>query len=222
MAGSRKVEVHVRRLTSTGAVVAGELEVYCPNQEKSVAVNHCKTCLKFVCSGADPKTGRVFVECKQLTADSAKSLRAARRAVLTRRPAAGSAPGDQTPVTAIMKQKVPCARRSLEPAGLRALFSGTDAEALPVVNEHGEPVGVLLRSLLVDGAAGKAGDLMTRLSFVLPESATISQAAALMALERAQHVPIVGNDGRVAGMVSWIEVLRWFAQSDGYVVPDRE
>jgi CBS domain-containing protein len=223
MGGNGKVEVHVRRLASTGAVNPGELEVYCPDKDKSVAVNLCKSCVKFVTCGADPKTSRTFVECRQLTADSARSLRAARRAVLTRRPHAGSSFGDRMPVTEIMTRQVSCVRRSLELAGLRQLFSATIAAALPVVNEHGEPIGVIQRGAAAGAnAVRKAGDLMERLSFVLPDSATISQVAALMAIEGVAHLPIVGKGGQVVGMVSWVDVLRFFAQGDGYVVPERE
>jgi CBS domain-containing protein len=223
MSGSGKVVVHVRRLATTGAVNPGDLEVYCPDKDKSVAVNLCKSCIKFVTCGADPRTSRTFVECRQLTADSTKSLRSARRAVLTRRPQAGTSFGDRTPVTEIMSRQVSSVRRGVELTGVRRLFSTLPAEALPVVNEHGEPIGIILRSAAAadTNPVRKAGELMERLTFVLPDSATISQVAALMAIESVAHLPIVGKDGQVVGMVSWIDVLRWFAQTDGYVVPER-
>jgi CBS domain-containing protein len=216
-----KLELHVRRLSSFAAD-SGEFEVYCPNRDGNVAVNLCKTCGEFVASGADPQTSRVFVECRRLTPDSERTLRAARRAILSRR-GGGSSIGDATPITEIMTRVVPCVRAGLELAGLRALFTRDEVAAVPVVNEHGEPIGILTPGALVAAPpGGKARDLMSRLNFVLPESATVSQAAALMALERMAYLPIVTGEGRVSGMVSWLDVLRWFAQADGYVVPERE
>ena len=43
-----------------------------------------------------------------------------------------------------------------------------------------------------------------------------------MALEHIHRLPIVTDDGRVAGIVTSIDVLRWLARQDGYVVPTRE
>jgi CBS domain-containing protein len=61
-------------------------------------------------------------------------------------------------------------------------------------------------------------DLMAPLAFTLPESAPVSQAAALMAYEGVHRIPVVGVDGAVVGVVSTIDVLRWLAQGNGYLM----
>lgn len=57
--------------------------------------------------------------------------------------------------------------------------------------------------------------------FTLPESASLSKAAALMAFEGVHRLPILSNDGKVVGILSALDVLRWLAKQQGYVVPKR-
>ncbi|MFO0572110.1 MAG: CBS domain-containing protein [Polyangiaceae bacterium] len=63
-------------------------------------------------------------------------------------------------------------------------------------------------------------DVMTPLAFTLPESASIARASALMALEGVHRVPVVTSAGKVVGILSALDVLRWLARSEGYAVPD--
>ena len=43
-------------------------------------------------------------------------------------------------------------------------------------------------------------------------------AAALMAYENIHRVPVVAADGAVIGIVSAMDIVRWVAEQDGYVV----
>jgi CBS domain-containing protein len=60
-------------------------------------------------------------------------------------------------------------------------------------------------------------DVMTPAAFTLSEGAPLAQAAALMAFEGVHRVPVVCDEGRVAGMVTSLDVLRWMAQQAGYL-----
>jgi CBS domain-containing protein len=60
---------------------------------------------------------------------------------------------------------------------------------------------------------------MTQSALWLPETASLGQAAALMALERIHRVPIVSGDGRVVGIISTLDISQWLAEQGGYVVP---
>jgi CBS domain-containing protein len=62
-------------------------------------------------------------------------------------------------------------------------------------------------------------EAMTRAAYTISENAPLTHAAALMAFEGVHRVPVVSEDGRVAGMVTAIDILRWLAQQDGYLVP---
>ena len=59
---------------------------------------------------------------------------------------------------------------------------------------------------------------MTDVSFALGEGALVSQAAAMMALERIDSIPVVDPMGQVVGLLSSLDVLYWLACETGYVV----
>jgi predicted transcriptional regulator len=55
--------------------------------------------------------------------------------------------------------------------------------------------------------------------FSLTESASIARAAALMSFEGVHRVVIIDVSGVVVGVLSSLDILRWVAQSSGYVLP---
>lgn len=61
------------------------------------------------------------------------------------------------------------------------------------------------------------GDVMTPTAFTLSEDAPVAEAAALMAFENVHRVPVVAGDGRVVGIVTSLDLLRWMAQREGYL-----
>jgi CBS domain-containing protein len=65
-----------------------------------------------------------------------------------------------------------------------------------------------------------AGEVMTPTPLTLSEKATIAQAAALMAYEVVHRLLILSAEGNVVGLVSALDVLRWVAQHEGYLVSD--
>jgi len=56
------------------------------------------------------------------------------------------------------------------------------------------------------------------MTFALPEDATLSQASALMAYEGIHRLPVTCAEGKVVGIVSTLDILRWLAEQDGYLV----
>ncbi|HEY1585338.1 MAG TPA: CBS domain-containing protein, partial [Polyangia bacterium] len=129
--------------------------------------------------------------------------------------------GDRTPVRDIMTADVWCARDDLPLVKLRDLLAERRFSGVPVVDGAGRCVGVVSIADLTRSNAGDARvrDVMARLTFVLPDDASVSQAAALMALEHVHRIPIITDDGRVAGIVSSIDILAWLSRHDGYVIP---
>jgi CBS-domain-containing membrane protein len=67
-----------------------------------------------------------------------------------------------------------------------------------------------------DLAPQTANELMMPLALTLGEHATVAHAAALMASEDVHHIPIVDDDGRMIGLVSTMDVVRWLAKNDGF------
>jgi CBS domain-containing protein len=96
----------------------------------------------------------------------------------------------------------------------------------PVIDDQGHAIGVISKTDLLreqkrfaeTGTIRTVGDIMTPVAFTMKETAPISQAAALMAFEQIHRLPIVSDSGEVIGILSSIDVLRWIAQSEGYLV----
>lgn len=68
-------------------------------------------------------------------------------------------------------------------------------------------------------ARATVADAMTCAAFTVSENAPVAQAVMLMASRSVHRVPVVSDDGRVAGMITSIDVLRWLARQGGHPVP---
>ena len=133
---------------------------------------------------------------------------------------------DLVPVTEIMTRAVTCAGRDLSADTLIELMLREHIGSIPVVDEAGAPVGMitkhdLVEQLLVSDAEDidvfvTASELMMPLAITLGTRASVAHAAALMAAEDVHHVPIVDNSGRLVGIVSSMDVVRWLAKNDGF------
>jgi predicted transcriptional regulator len=59
-------------------------------------------------------------------------------------------------------------------------------------------------------------DPMPAHAFTLNEASSVSAAAATMAREGLQRVHVVCSLGKVVGVVSALDIMRWLAEQDGY------
>jgi CBS-domain-containing membrane protein len=59
-------------------------------------------------------------------------------------------------------------------------------------------------------------DAMPVHGLALPEDSSVSAAAATMAREGLQRVRVVGPLGKMVGIVSALDIMRWLAEQDGY------
>lgn len=60
------------------------------------------------------------------------------------------------------------------------------------------------------------GEVMTPLAFSVHEDTDLARAAALMVFEGVHRVPVTGDDGRVTGVLSSMDVLKHVAAEGGY------
>lgn len=131
----------------------------------------------------------------------------------------------RTPLWRVMNPRVVCVRADLGTDSLISMLFALDLRSVPVVDDEGRPLGVVSRSDLLrhrrDALAGVVADVMMCMTFSLPESATLSRAAAVMAYEGVHQIPVVASDGRIVGLISALDVVRWLAQHDGYLVAGR-
>jgi CBS-domain-containing membrane protein len=130
----------------------------------------------------------------------------------------------RTQLWQIMSHEVVCVRRDLDATLILPLLTALDVRVLTVVDDAGRPLGMVSRSDALQHGPAIAGatveDVMMSMAFMLEETASLSQAAALMSYEEVHRLPVVSSEGRVVGVVSALDVARWLAQHDGYVVPD--
>jgi CBS domain-containing protein len=195
-----------RETIEPGPAVSTSETVHCPRRDSSVAVTECLVCP--ACAGRE-----VTEDGQQLVCECDDSGPKPRRRA--RRPT----DGDRTPLSAVMSGDLVCVSPDLPVESLVSLLLDRGFSGVPVVNSAGKPIGVVSKSDLVAGdRAGLVRDIMMPIAFTLPESASLSHAAALMAYENIHRVPVVAADGTVVGIVSSIDVVRWVAEQDGYVV----
>jgi CBS domain-containing protein len=127
---------------------------------------------------------------------------------------------DQVPVIEIMTRHVVCADPDL---GLDALLEVMLQERLgcvPVINEGGQPIGMVTKLDIVEHLAVQprtpstlVADVMMPLAITLDDNATVAHAAALMSSEDMHHVMIV-SERRLVGIVSTMDITRWLAHND--------
>jgi predicted transcriptional regulator len=128
-------------------------------------------------------------------------------------------PGD-IPVTFVMTKTVRTVTPDLPVDELSRVFLEESISGAPVVDPDGRPIGMVSKTDLIRARCSGAlvDDIMTAQAIALPEDATVTQAAAVMACERIHRVLVVSNEGRIVGVVSALDVLRWMAFADGFIV----
>jgi CBS domain-containing protein len=186
--------------------------VLCPRRSAAIPADECLACCDF--EGIECAPDCNYLRCSH---PAGPELALAR---LMRRPSALSA-ADETPLSEVMTPDVLCVLAGLGLDDLTELLVGRHISGAPVVDRVGRPIGVVTTGDLLGRSPGDSvvADIMMPLAFTLPESATLSQAAALMAIECVHRIPVVSADGRVVGLLSSLDVARWLARNDGYLAP---
>jgi CBS domain-containing protein len=92
-----------------------------------------------------------------------------------------------------------------------------DRDDTEVVDRSHGPMVRGMHELSLAGAT--AGDVMTPVPLAVHESDTVAHAAALMAFEGIHRVVVVGDDGRVVGVLASTDVLRWIGHRAGFLIP---
>ncbi|MEW5850630.1 MAG: CBS domain-containing protein [Myxococcota bacterium] len=120
-----------------------------------------------------------------------------------------------TPVVQLMSREVVTVREDQRVEEAQRLMLDKELSRVPVVNEEGTLAGMLSRTDLLRHQPIKKGarvsQVMMRSTLRLRESATVAQAAELMALQHVHGIPVVSPEGRVVGMVSALDVMGWVA-----------
>jgi CBS domain-containing protein len=204
-----KTPVRVRRTLIHQDEAKRAYMVYCPVKRRSCAFEICRECER--CTGIT------------LDADNVKHVLCTVDEPPPRLRKLLPTAADATPIGALVSREVTCVSAALGHAEAVALFLARGLSGAPVVDDEGRPLGMLARSDLLRAATERpaprsVADVMTGLAFTLGENDAVSRAVALMAAEGVHHLPVIGDCGRVVGMLSTLDVARWLARQSGYDV----
>jgi CBS domain-containing protein len=239
--GLPRLNIRTQRTRGGDGVEAVDTTVYCPIQERSVGVTECEGCNKFHALHFDPTTRTSSVVCyshgpgaPEASPRGGMSGPADPRTPLVEMMTAEvicvRAETSLDEVRALMIDRgiggLPVVDADGKPIGMVSR-----ADVLRVERDRGETEEVTARPRPRDDlVAGEglhvyeptritAGEAMTPMVLALHESSNVGQAASLMAFEGIHHLPVVSDAGRVVGILSSLDVLRWFGQRSGYLIP---
>jgi CBS domain-containing protein len=237
------LKVTYRRVRSEDADSRRVLGVFCPRRTRAVDLRECRTC--DYCQGLclDPTDRQTFLRCSfHGPAGEALDSRppSDSTAGVTPVGAIMSAPAEcVTPETSIAELSAlllesafgaaPVIDERGRPIGivsktdaLRCYHEGRDAPGLDMIVSEGPADAIEIGPGLDLARLERTSvrDIMTHAVFTLSEEASISRAAALMAYEGVHRIVVTDASGRALGVVSSLDIMRWLARRDGYVVPD--
>lgn len=133
----------------------------------------------------------------------------------------------RVPVSAIMTRNVICVRDDLTLAAALQLFLESGLKSAPVVDHAGGLIGFIAdHEIMLDVHATSnvrdrsrtIGEVVLPCALALPESTSVTRAAAIMALERQQRMAVVSSTGAVIGVLSASDILYWIARADGQTI----
>jgi CBS domain-containing protein len=135
-------------------------------------------------------------------------------------------PGTAELLTAgsIMTRTPFCIREDVGVSAIADLLLERGFGAVPVVDADGRALGVVSKTdLLRHQHAGLPGDatatdIMMPMVFAVDQTTSLGDAAALMAGEGVHRLPVVDASGRVVGILSSLDLVRWLGQLAGYAL----
>jgi CBS domain-containing protein len=218
--------MHPKRLEIVFQPNESNASVSCPLVEGFVSISGCQSCEH--CSGLeiDPLTSRASVLCRK-----AKPHEHTPRVVAEHRHAP-NAFAAATPVHVIMTKNVICVSADTSLDSVALLFLEKGLSGAPVIDRNERPIGMVSKTDLVrvfyqkdhpDAPpipSSQAWEIMSPIVTILHHNSSIAKASALMAAEGLHRVPVVGEDGKVIGLLSSTDILRWLSLATGEVVGD--
>lgn len=243
----RTFKVVFRKIRKARIGEEAVLTVYCPSKQAAVPLLECRQCDNFSGLSIDPTDRDTFLRCTcsdrsalpqsdpPLPGDGFVARKVPVSKVMTAPVRCATPEMSIEALTGMFLETgisaVPVVDGDGKAVGivsktdvLRAYYEGNDDYVMepPEANPTAEQVSLDLGpGFHVDSLDhGSVADVMTHLVFDVGADASLSRAAALMAYEGVHRVVVSAPDGRAIGIVSSLDILRWLARTDGYIVPD--
>jgi CBS domain-containing protein len=205
-----RLPVRVRRTIDGNGEISAAMLVYCESRRRSIPLDDCTECDQCETVHIDPLEEDSWVTCTRGGTFPAPS-------------AVAELDGDSVPVASVMSRRVVCVAPETPTSIVRELLLERGMTGAPVVDSKGTVVGFVSRADLLrnrwPAPPLKASQIMTPLAVTVTETASVAEASALMALEGVHRLPVVNNasSGKVVGVVSAVDILRWYAGRCGYL-----
>jgi CBS domain-containing protein len=241
--------VTARRIRREDAGNERSLTVFCPRIAETIDVRDCRSCDHGLGLSIDASAGETVLRCTWQNIDASERSPAALDETAPTEIEAERLTARDTPLSAIMTSPARSVTQDTRLTALLRLFLEQGISAAPVVDSGGKAIGIVSKTDVVrrylkheaahdspahehakpDGlaeiedeglACASVREVMTHLVYTLAAEASISRAAALMAYEGVHRIVVAAPDGTALGIVSALDILRWMARQDGYVVPD--
>ena len=212
-----RVPVYTRVTAYGDGAITSTQAVYCPVQGRSLPLEECATCASCEVVHTENQD-RQYIQCRALANAPGGGGPTHADWELTDRVT-------RTEVVQVMNGSVVSVRSDLRVDALRSLLLERQIGGVPVVDTQGRPIGMVTKSDLLRGRVPRddpqtVADVMTAVPLAVSEQTTLSQAAAHMAFEGLHRLPVVAEDGHIVGILSAIDILRWLARLDGFLMPD--
>jgi CBS domain-containing protein len=212
-------------MISEGGHERAQFTVYCSFRQRSMELERCEECSAFVGTNGGPEETWKQVACHRIVAavDMPDVGEMLTHASLQR-----------TPVSRLMAHHVICVRPDLPLRELPSIFAAHRIGGTPVVDEQFRPIGMVTRTDLVRQGfdlgtdrgeevliprptrladnGGCVSDSMSQPVVTLGERDSLLDAAKLLSARRVHRVVVTSRDGRLVGIVSSGDVLRWLSR----------
>jgi len=201
---------HLRVIDANGHEHAREI-VACPATGRTQPVEACWSCGRGHGTVYDDRFDAVLVDCDLAPLDRVSAV-----------PGVSNSGNEQNPmVSAVMSRNMVCVRASAPIEIVREAFVRHAIGVLPVLDAKDCPIGSISPHDLLDPRrqGSTAAEFMTKDPIILYESMPLLRAAAILAFEGIHHLLIKTEDGKLAGVLSSIDVCRHIAQRNGSLVP---
>jgi CBS-domain-containing membrane protein len=198
--------------------------VLCPLVEELTSIIDCQGC--GFCEGLelDQGSGKANIVCNKASTISPPQAAKA--------PESRAIPGafaEKTPVSVVMTSQVVCVQADLPLLELAELLEEKGLSGVPVIDKVGHPIGIVSKTDLVRTWYRReaqseelaslprtaAWQVMNPIVTVLHQDTSIAKAASLFASEGLHRAPIVDEQGKVVGLLSSTDILRWLAVFSG-------
>ena len=91
------------------------------------------------------------------------------------------------------------------------LFAQNRISGAPVVDEHGNIVGIVSELDLIARSGTTVREVMTRDVVTVPETATLERVRTVLVTQVRKRVPVVNDQGKLVGLISRADLVRELA-----------